>query len=55
MSHQYPTGIVMPMKRRIELLGWANESEEAVTPSEEKNAEDTEETAEAEAAEEKAE
>ena len=26
-SHQYPTGIVMPMKRRIELLGWANESE----------------------------
>ena len=26
-SHQYPTGIVMPMKRRMELLGWANESE----------------------------
>ena len=23
-SHQYPTGIVMPMKRRLELLHWAN-------------------------------
>lgn len=22
-SHQYPTGIVMPIKRRMELLGWA--------------------------------
>lgn len=32
-----------------------DKTEEAVTPSEEKNAEDTEETAEAEAAEEKAE
>ncbi|MEI3219708.1 MAG: PLP-dependent aminotransferase family protein [Lachnoclostridium sp.] len=26
-SHQYPTGIVMPMKRRMELLMWANEKE----------------------------
>lgn len=26
-SHQYPTGIVMPMKRRMELLKWANEEE----------------------------
>lgn len=26
-SHQYPTGIVMPMKRRLELLKWANEKE----------------------------
>ena len=26
-SHQYPTGIVMPMKRRMELLRWANEAE----------------------------
>lgn len=26
-SHQYPTGIVMPMKRRMELLRWANEKE----------------------------
>lgn len=25
-SHQFPTGIVMPMKRRTELLNWANES-----------------------------
>lgn len=24
-SHQYPLGIVMPMKRRMELLGWASE------------------------------
>lgn len=24
-SHQYPTGIVMPMKRRLELLRWAEE------------------------------
>ncbi|BBF42879.1 predicted transcriptional regulator of pyridoxine metabolism [Lachnospiraceae bacterium KM106-2] len=24
-SHQYPTGIVMPIKRRLELLKWANE------------------------------
>lgn len=24
-SHQYPTGILMPIKRRIELLEWANE------------------------------
>lgn len=24
-SHQYPTGIVMPVKRRMELLKWANE------------------------------
>lgn len=24
-SHQYPTGIVMPMKRRLELLRWAGE------------------------------
>lgn len=24
-SHQYPLGIVMPMKRRMELLGWAAE------------------------------
>lgn len=23
-SHQYPTGIVMPLKRRMELLAWAN-------------------------------
>lgn len=27
-SHQYPTGIVMPMKRRAELLKWAGEAEE---------------------------
>ncbi|MDO5590900.1 MAG: PLP-dependent aminotransferase family protein [Lachnospiraceae bacterium] len=26
-SHQYPTGIVMPMKRRLELLRWANAKE----------------------------
>ena len=26
-SHQYPTGIVMPMKRRMELLHWANKAE----------------------------
>lgn len=26
-SHQYPLGIVMPMKRRMELLKWANEKE----------------------------
>lgn len=26
-SHQYPTGIVMPIKRRIQLLKWANEQE----------------------------
>lgn len=27
-SHQYPLGIVMPIKRRLELLKWAVESEE---------------------------
>jgi len=27
-SHQFPTGIVMPIGRRIELLRWANEDEE---------------------------
>ncbi|MEY8352712.1 PLP-dependent aminotransferase family protein [Lachnospiraceae bacterium 54-53] len=27
-SHQYPTGIVMPVKRRQELLGWAYEKED---------------------------
>ena len=26
-SHQYPTGVVMPIKRRLELLNWANEQE----------------------------
>lgn len=26
-SHQYPTGIVMPIKRRMELLEWANEKD----------------------------
>ena len=26
-SHQYPTGIVMPMKRRLELLKWAGEKD----------------------------
>lgn len=26
-SHQYPTGIVMPLKRRVELLKWASGSE----------------------------
>lgn len=26
-SHQYPTGIIMPIKRRQELLGWADERE----------------------------
>jgi GntR family transcriptional regulator/MocR family aminotransferase len=26
-SHQYPLGIVMPMKRRMELLKWAAEEE----------------------------
>lgn len=24
-SHQYPTGVVMPIRRRLELLGWAEE------------------------------
>ena len=27
-SHQYPLGTVMPIKRRMELLAWANESHE---------------------------
>ena len=27
-SHQYPTGIIMPMKRRLELLKWAQEAPE---------------------------
>lgn len=27
-SHQYPLGIVMPIKRRIDLLNWANDSKE---------------------------
>lgn len=27
-SHQYPTGIVMPIRRRMELLGWAQERED---------------------------
>ncbi len=27
-SHQYPTGIVMPIGRRTELLSWANQKEE---------------------------
>lgn len=27
-SHQYPTGIVMPIRRRLELLKWAQEKEE---------------------------
>lgn len=27
-SHQYPTGIVMPIRRRLELLGWAEECED---------------------------
>lgn len=27
-SHQYPLGVVMPMKRRMELLKWANEAKE---------------------------
>ena len=27
-SHQYPLGIVMPIKRRLELLQWANSSQE---------------------------
>ena len=27
-SHQFPTGIIMPIRRRQELLAWANESEE---------------------------
>lgn len=27
-SHQYPLGIVMPIKRRMELLKWAQEKEE---------------------------
>ena len=26
-SHQYPTGIVMPISRRLKLLAWANEKE----------------------------
>lgn len=26
-SHQYPLGVVMPMKRRMELLAWADEKE----------------------------
>lgn len=26
-SHQYPTGIVMPIRRRLELLRWANDRE----------------------------
>ncbi|MCI8513241.1 MAG: PLP-dependent aminotransferase family protein [Lachnospiraceae bacterium] len=27
-SHQYPTGIMMPIKRRMEVLSWAGESED---------------------------
>ncbi|PKL00280.1 MAG: GntR family transcriptional regulator [Tenericutes bacterium HGW-Tenericutes-1] len=27
-SHQFPSGIVMPIKRRLELLQWANETED---------------------------
>src|SRR3712207_8819301 len=27
-SHQFPTGIIMPIRRRNELLHWANASEE---------------------------
>ena len=27
-SHQYPLGTVMPIKRRMELLAWADESED---------------------------
>lgn len=27
-SHQYPTGIVMPISRRLKLLAWANEKED---------------------------
>lgn len=27
-SHHYPTGIITPISRRYELLGWANESDE---------------------------
>ncbi len=27
-SHQYPTGVIMPMKRRMELLRWAGEKED---------------------------
>lgn len=27
-SHQFPTGIVMPINRRYELLGWANETDQ---------------------------
>ncbi len=30
-SHQYPTGIVMPVKRRMELLRWANEAENVIS------------------------
>jgi len=26
-SHQFPTGVIMPIKRRVELLSWANEDE----------------------------
>ena len=26
-SHQYPTGIVMPVKRRQEILSWAREKD----------------------------
>ncbi len=26
-SHQYPLGIVMPIRRRMELLSWADEAE----------------------------
>lgn len=27
-SHQFPTGVIMPIKRRVELLKWANEKED---------------------------
>lgn len=27
-SHQFPTGIIMPINRRIQILNWANESKE---------------------------
>ncbi|MBK5201437.1 MAG: PLP-dependent aminotransferase family protein [Spirochaetaceae bacterium] len=29
-AHQFPTGIVMPIKRKLELLNWANEKENRI-------------------------
>ena len=33
-SHHFPTGIVMPVSRRYELLGWAAKEETGSLPAE---------------------